>query len=238
MRNRRVLGGVLLLAVAAITAATFLVTREDSEPTRFEAVAEARLAADDKVLGHINGIAVMKADLDENIAAVPGNLVYMREQIAEGGPTAEGLRDFERLIVETGAETVALAGIIVDTSLYSLAVREGTQVSAAEIEERVLRDRAMVEEAGPDFELWDYIEVVGEQRYWDEIYPAEIEREMTVEQFVASRSNPDAAAVEVGKLRNELTREAIATADIALPGDIEAARAYIEALTGLGTVTF
>jgi hypothetical protein len=151
---------------------------------RMRQVAQARVASGEEIVAVIGMESLTASELAEAQKIVETNLEYMRGEITAGSPSAAYLTEFVALIEETGVQAVALGGIIEEKGLYQYARAQGYEVSRDSINQRVESDRAQAAQMGADAAPFHaYAEVVGQDRYWSEIYPQMVERSMVIDQL-------------------------------------------------------
>lgn len=229
MQRRRVIGAAIAGAMLVIAlSAVAVVAQPDPKRDRFENVAKARISGGDEKIGRISGIDVTKGDLEERAAAVQANLAYMKDQITAGDPAADGIREFATLIERSGINTVALAGTIVEMSLYSRAVDQGFKPDQSAVQDRVKQDREMIEKQGQAPEVKGYIDTIGKDKYWNEIYPAVVARDMTISKLVENKTASATTPSDKSSLRADLEREVVSGAQIEVSGDVAAALRYLD----------
>lgn len=170
---------------------------------------------------------------DANFASSdPGNPIH--EYMITDGFTA-----YIRALERHGGDVVGLAALIADYAEFSAAIDAGYSASEAEVAEYVemtrdalnLQSAAAASDWGMLPEMQGYIDAVGENRFWSEIYPDQLARDITIgkwHQAAISEYNggEDIAlhAETADKILHELTLSALDNADIEIV-DAEMARA-------------
>ena len=151
----------------------------------------------------------------------------------------DGFAAYIRALEKYGGDVVGLAALIADYAEFSAAIDDGHSASEAEVAEYVEMTRdalsrqsaAAASEWGILSEIQGYIDAVGENRFWSEIYPDQLARDITIgkwHQAAISEYNggEDIAlhAETADKILHELTLSALDNADIEIV-DAEKARA-------------
>lgn len=124
-------------------------------------------------------------DFREGVRIVETNLEYMKGEISKGSFDSSFLQEFVQLIERTGVQTVALGSLIQDRALYERAVANGFSAADQEVTARLERDGELFRDPPigaqtTAYQATAYIEAVGEDRYWSELYPAMLRREMAI----------------------------------------------------------
>ena len=142
----------------------------------------------------VNGEGVSETEFDARVATVEQNVVRLiaqAEAAPEGAALAESMLE---IMTNTPAETIALASVILDLSLYQEAVARGHQPDPEPIARQVEQEREMFEmiEADPEHfgvpeteveRYRDRVDEIGEDAYWNEYLPQLIEQQQAVGQF-------------------------------------------------------
>lgn len=150
----------------------------------------------------------------------------------------DGFTAYIRALEKHGGDVVGLAALIADYAEFSAAIDAGHSASESEVAEYVEmtrdalnRQSAAASEWGMLPEMQGYIDAVGENRFWAEIYPERLARDITIgkwHQAAISEYNggKDIAlhAETADKILHELTLSALDNADIEIV-DAEMARA-------------
>lgn len=151
----------------------------------------------------------------------------------------DGFTAYIRALEKYGGDVVGLAALIADYAEFSTAIDAGHSASEAEVAEYVKMTRdalnrqsaSAASEWGMLPEMQGYIDAVGENRFWSEIYPDQLARDITIgkwHQAAISEYNggKDIAlhAETADKILHELTLSALDNADIEIV-DAEKARA-------------
>ena len=148
----------------------------------------------------------------------------------------EGFTAYIRALEKYGGDVVGLAALIADYAEFSAAIDAGHSASESEVAKYVemTRDalnRQSASEWGMLPEMQGYIDAVGESRFWSDIYPDQLARDITIgkwHQAAISEYNggKDIAlhAKTADKILHELTLSALDNADIEIV-DAEKTRA-------------
>ena len=178
---------------------------------------------DDTVVATVGEVSITAGELHEAVL----HLQYMKE-LAErelqgsgedtGMPT-DYLRDRHEVALKWGDANVALASLIEGHVLHQKAVELGYEVTDEDLEEHMEWARDAYERG--EFGAYNegYIDSVGPEHYWDNIYPALAVRSMILEKLF------DGVAEEAGTQyydevqihRYDFEEEVIAAAEIDLP---------------------
>ena len=147
-----------------------------------------------------------------------------------------------------GTDAVVLAGIVLEYATFSAAVSDGYKPTKEEVTEFVAQLRQTYEQHsdsvdsnwGFTAELKAYIEEIGEDKYWSEVYPLEAERRIAVVKWQEAAINEDEnvrGRIEVAnRIRTKLERSSLADAKIEvvdaskLKATPEEAKAYLNDL--------
>uniref|UniRef100_A0A831THH6 SurA N-terminal domain-containing protein n=1 Tax=Thermorudis peleae TaxID=1382356 RepID=A0A831THH6_9BACT len=234
MRPFAALGVLTLLALLGALVATHVTADQRPDVAQLERAGQARAGDPGPVLAQVDGLPITTADLAERIAIVQANLDYMRQEAATGGPQADFLQEFARLIESAGVENAALGSLIVDRALMAEAQRRGLAPTGDEVARRVAQDRALAPQVD-DPRMAAYIAVIGEERYWTVVYPATVQQELAAQRLWEAETGAVADPVErqrawtsvqariIGRARVTLVRP-----DLAAPATLEGALAYLQ----------
>lgn len=220
-----------LLLVGVLMAATLVLVACGQPPEP----AEARASGDSAGVVTIGRQLVTLDDFREGVRIVETNLEYMKGEISKGSFDSSFLQEFVQLIERTGVQTVALGSLIQDRALYERAVANGFSATDQEVTARLERDRELIRDTPVGAQAIAYIEAVGEDRYWSELYPAILRREMaihnmwtaTVADFADQGRNESAWADVKRQALNSVSIEVL-DADAIAPATVSNALAYLE----------
>lgn len=234
LARRRVLLTVTALAVGFATIGTIALANDDGAArARFEAVGTARAGGSDTPALRVNEEEISDARVRERIASVNSNLDYMKEEVAKGSPLAARLSELSGLINRFGVETVGVAALVEESALFREAVSKGYEVADGTVAARVKRDRDLAEQ-GLNPGVLAYIDVVGKDRYWTDLYPAIIRRTLTIENMRAAVTrglvDPREQQTRWDQTRSDLVSAAVVTIidpQLAQTVDVNAAKAYL-----------
>jgi hypothetical protein len=234
LARKRVLLVVAALAVGSAAIGTIAFANDDGAAlARFEAVGTARVGGTDAPALRVNEEEISDARVRERIASVNSNLDYMKEEIAKGSPFAARLSGLSGLINQFGVQTVGVAALIEESSLYQEAVAKGYRVADGTVAARVKRDRDLAEQ-GLNPGVLAYVDVVGKDRYWTELYPEIIRRTLTIENMRTAITrdlvDPREQQARWDQTRNDLISAAVVTildSDLARTVSADAAKAYL-----------
>ena len=150
----------------------------------------------------------------------------------------DGFTAYIGVLEKHGGDVVGLAALIADYAEFSDAIDAGHSASEAEVAEYVEmtrdalnRQSASASEWGMLPEMQGYIDAVGENRFWSEIYPEQLARDITIGKWhqaaISEYSGGEDIALHAetaDKILHELTLSALDNADIEIV-DAEMARA-------------
>ncbi len=235
---------VTLLVAGLLMAAAFVLAGCGQQPEpaggqaaidRFRQVGEARASGDANGVVRIGEQVVTLDDFREGVRIVETNLEYMKGEISKGSFDSSFLQEFVQLIERTGVQTVALGSLIQDRALYERAVANGFSATDQEVTARLERDRELFRVNPEVAQVNAYIEAVGQDRYWSELYPAVLRREMAIQKMweatvtgITDQGSRDAKWNDVQKqATSSVSIEALAPGAIA-PATVSNALAYLD----------
>lgn len=99
-----------------------------------------------------------------------------------GQPT-DYLEARHNLVLKWGDDNAALAGLIHERVMYQKAVELGYDATEEEVEENIEWARGAYERGQWDAYNQGYVESVGEEHYWENIYPVLLARSMAIEKL-------------------------------------------------------
>jgi hypothetical protein len=149
----------------------------------------------------------------------------------------------------TPVQDIAIASLILDTSVYQAAVAQGYQADPQQVAEEVAQDREAFERTEsdparfgipPEFvaAFRSNIDAIGEERFWGEYYPELLAQEIAVDQYqmaVAAASGDQAGAVWF-QLQGVIFEDAdveILNPYAVAPGTLDGAVLYLYSLWGI-----
>jgi hypothetical protein len=180
-------------------------------------VGKARASADARVIAMVGQEPITVGDFQEKVKVVETNLEYMKGQISEGSPSSPFLQAYIAIIEEAGVYNVALAGLIQEKALYQHALANGYEATEQEITAQVERQQSLiatdVQGIAP---AKAYIEAVGEERYWSELYPAKAKRELSIQKMWADVVAGARTNQERTEKWNQLQKEVITNTKVEL----------------------
>jgi hypothetical protein len=183
--------GLFMLMTAVFTA------NASESPSPTPSIPSAGASIDDETVMTVNGEPVTRHDFVTRLTLVQQNLVARRAEL-DANPAAPPYLVFSQQIMEmTAPEDIALASLILDTSVYQEAISQGYRPDPGLIEQAVAQDRMFFEQVeqnpaqfGIDPEaiaaFRTSIDEIGEERYWGEFYPQMLEQQIAVEQYQSS----------------------------------------------------
>lgn len=148
----------------------------------------------------------------------------------------DGFTAYIGALEKHGGDVVGLAALVADYAEFSAAIDAGHSASVAEVAEYVemTRDalnRQSASEWGMLPEMRGYIDAVGENRFWAEIYPNQLARDIAIGKWRQAAIAEYNGGKDIGihaetadKILRELTLSALDNADIEIV-DAEKARA-------------
>lgn len=239
MKNRPkllvVLGALVTLSALILsTVATQATDKEQAAVERFKQVGEARASGDLTDVVKIGQQIVTLDDFQEQVRVVETNLEYMKGEINTSSPNSTYLQAFVQLIEQTGVRNVALGSLIQDRALYERALANGFNATDQEITDQLKRDRDLVQNTPEGERVAAYIKAVGQDRYWSELYPATLRREIAIQKMwnAAVTGIPDQGGREAKW--NDVQKQAISsvsidvlTPDPIVPATVSDALAYL-----------
>ncbi len=150
----------------------------------------------------VNGHPVTRGEIAEREEQFTAYKAGTRERMDIADPSVKSsLEELARVQAKYSVDAVVIGGIVIEYAEYDAAIKAGFGASDDEVAEVVSTMRGqheqvlqMVEEYGIDEfgdsidvagigelgSVSEYIEAMGEDRYWDEILPAEIRRNAAV----------------------------------------------------------
>ncbi len=178
---------------------------------------------DDTVVATVGDARITARELQEAVL----HLQHMKELAErelqgsgdETAPPTDYLRDRHEVALKWGDDNVALASLIEGHILHQKAVELGYEVTDEELEEHMEWARDVYERGEFGAYNEEYIDSVGPDHYWDNIYPALAIRSMILQKlydgFYQEAGTPYHDLTEV--LRVDFEEEVIAAAEIDLP---------------------
>ena len=132
-----------------------------------------------------------------------------------GQPT-DYLESRHNLVLKWGDDNAALAGLIHERIMYQKAVELGYDATEEEVEENIEWARDAYERGQRDPYNQGYVESVGEEHYWENIYPVLLARSMAVEKLYEGLAKEVGTRYYDGEppLRYIFEEAALAEADI------------------------
>ena len=216
--------GVLLLVAALITGGVAVGAGAFwSDDYRSGQATASESSEDSTVVATAGDVSITALELQESVM----HLQHMKE-LAErelqglidyGDLPTDYLQDRHNLVIKWGDENVALAGLIQEHVLHQKATELGYEVTDEELAEETKWVRAAYERGELDAYTQGYIDSVGADHYWDNIYPALATRSMVAEKLwdglyeKAGTQYYNEARVH----RYDFEEEVMAAADITVP---------------------
>ena len=194
-----------------------------SEDYRSGEVTASDSNEDDPVVATAGDVSITARELQEAVLHLQHSKEMAERELQglgeETGQPTDYLEDRHNLVLKWGDENAALASLIQDRILYQKATELGYEVTEEELEESIEWARDAYERGYWDAYNQGYIESVGEDRYWDNIYPALATRSMAIEKLY------DGVFEKVGTryydeetpLRYQFEEGVIAAAEITVP---------------------
>lgn len=178
---------------------------------------------DDTVIATVGEASVTAGELQEGVL----HLQHMKELAErelqgsgdETGMPTDYLRDRHELVLKWGDENAVLANLIEDLILHQKAVELGYEVTDEELEEAKKLVRDAYERGELDAYTQGYIDSVGADHYWDNIYPPLAIRSMILEKLYDGVAEESGSQYydEVRPYWHDFEEEVIAAAEIDLP---------------------
>jgi hypothetical protein len=172
-RRRLALIGFILISALAIGITSTQATDSSSGTARATADGTPAVAI-------IADEAVSANEFKQQIGIVNSNINYMQGQIDVGSQSSAFLRGFIDLIHAHGVENVALGGMIENQALYQMAVTRGFVPTDDAVQAKVAQDKQLASQ-GIDPGTAAYIASVGEDRFWNTLYPETVRRDIATE---------------------------------------------------------
>jgi hypothetical protein len=225
-RRRLTLIGFILISTLAIGIMSTQMPDQSS--------AAARLAADGTPAVVLIGNEPVSADdFKQNVGAVNANLNQMQVQIASGSQSSALLQSFIDLIHAHGIENVALGSMIEKQALYDLAVTRGFAPSDDVVQAKVAQDKQSASQS-IDPAAAAYIASVGEDRFWNTLYPASVRREMATQALWQDTVKGKPTTAEAYAAWNDVQQQALDATNVTIldakaiaPASTAAAVAYL-----------
>jgi hypothetical protein len=166
------------------------VEADQEQRDRARAVGAHLTDADDTPLLTVDDYTVSHREFAHELGAAEYTLATMNETLANGPNDGEVsadqeafLADWVDIIESVGLESVAMGSIIAETAAYQWAVAEGFSASEEDVVAAIEEQRRLQDELADTqaHELQQaFIDAVGEDRYWNEILPQIMEREIVL----------------------------------------------------------
>lgn len=176
-------------------------------------------AADIDEFALVNGDEVLETDFRSRVASIEQNLLAMDAE--SENPLSDPMipPEVREIIESTTPETIALASLIVDMTIFQEAVARGHLPEPELIAQQVEQERMLFEmiEENPEQLGFDpaavdrYRETIedagGDDIYWNEFFPQVVEQQQAVQQF-------QIAVAEAGESWTDIQREAFESAEV------------------------
>jgi hypothetical protein len=235
--------GLFMLMTAVFTA------NASESPSPTPSIPLAGASIDDETVMTVNGEPVTRHDFVTRLTLVRQNLVSRRAEL-DANPDAPPYLVLSQQIMEmTAPEDIALASLILDTSVYQEAISQGYRPDPGLIEQGVAQDRMFFEQVeqnpaqfgiDPDAiaAFRASIDEIGEERYWGEMYPQMLEQQMAVEQYqsVVTMASGDQTGLVWLQIQAQIFDDAeVEITDQASisPATLDGARLYLHTLWDL-----
>lgn len=225
-KRRLALIGLILISALAIG---IMSTRMPNQ-----SVAASRLADDGTPAVVLIGNEPVSADdFKQNVDAVNSNLGYMQGEIASGSQSSAFLQAFIDLIHADGVENAALGSMIENQALYDLAVTRGFAPSDDMVQAKVAQDKKLASQS-IDPAAAAYIASVGEDRFWNTLYPASVRRDMATQALWQETVKGKPTTAEQVAAWNDVQQQALDATNVTVldakaiaPASTEAAIDYL-----------
>ncbi len=240
MKNRSKILVILgvLVTLAALILSTVVAQATDQEQAaveRFKQVGEARASGGSTGVVRIGQQVVMLDDFQAQVRVVETNLEYMKGQFNTGSPDSAYLEAFVQLIERAGIPNVALGSLIQDRALYERALANGFNATDQEVTAQLERDRNLVQNTPEGARVAAYIKAVGEDRYWSDLYPATLRREIAIQKMwnatvtgIADQGSREAKWNDVQKQAISSVSIEVLAPDAIAPATVNDALAYLD----------
>lgn len=141
------------------------------------------------IYGYVGDQPLTGLQLRSNLRGVEAHLTSMRADIAQTQSESQRqmLEDVVRVIDDHGIVTAAVAGAVLDLTLYARAIEWGLVPSDAEVETRVSRDRERLRSSGRALLDERFSGEVDEQTFWNEWYPSIIRQRLAIDRLYFNR---------------------------------------------------
>lgn len=143
-------------------------------------------AAEDVVVAKVAQEEITLAEFTETLQ----HLQYMKDisqreldGLLETGLPSEYLQARQDIVTYWGDDSVALAALVLDSVMYQKAVAAGITVTSGEIDESVRLTRNVYENGEMDAYNEGFIESIGAERYWNEVLPLKVERDLMIDKL-------------------------------------------------------
>lgn len=142
--------------------------------------------AEDVVVAKVAQEEITLAEFTETLQ----HLQYMKDisqreldGLLETGLPSEYLQARQDIVTYWGDDSVALAALVLDSVMYQKAVAAGITVTSGEIDESVRLTRNVYENGEMDAYNEGFIESIGAERYWNEVLPLNVERDLMIDKL-------------------------------------------------------
>ena len=180
--------GLLLALVAIMGVVSFRVggyTAEYAKLKRAEGIAMAYKNAEaDSIVARVEGEPITKGEFLAAYASAQSNKeVLEQEEVGQFGQGAKERKDkMLNLLQKYSPDTIALAKVLVDTTVYHEATKRGLAKTEEEVNNYIKTTREALKGARVP-ELERTIEILGEDYYWNNVAPKIYRKLLTIGAF-------------------------------------------------------
>ena len=141
------------------------------------------LSEDDVVVAEVGGQPILLSEFTERLKTEELNELYVQRQIDLDTDFSKYLKARQEKTAGFGAANAALGGLILESALFQRAIQLGYAATSSEVRDATAGARDAVEQGivGPQYQ--DFVATVGEDRFWDEIYPVAVYRTFSIEKM-------------------------------------------------------
>ena len=221
-----------ILAAATIGAAVFvaqglLVRAGDFQDSDFQAGRMATSTSDasdsDTLIAKVGESSISLADLkEEKLHRAHMQNLAQREldgSVPETGLPTKHMEALEGVVTKWGAETASLSKLIMDLALFEKAKELELTATDDEIAESQKRAKQAYDNGEYDDYNKGYVESVGEDAYWKDVYPRKAKLSLSISKLHAHVAEEGEAVVhrDAKTLWLNYTETVMAEADVSLP---------------------
>ena len=141
------------------------------------------LSEDDVVVVKVGDQPILLSEFTERLKSEENNQLYVQRQINLDTDFSKYLNARQETTASFGAANAALGGLIVESALFQRAVRLGYAGTSSEVADASAGARGAVEQGIVSPRYLDFVATIGEDRFWDEIFPVAVYRTISIEKM-------------------------------------------------------